>query len=100
MSMSRDRVRFKLGGRAMWMVADRGILSIDLRAAQRAFNLSPESVHNYDQITIICRPSQFARFLIYRNEMGSRNDFKDLEAILVDAPREERVIDVSKEPAL
>jgi hypothetical protein len=34
-------------------------------------------------ITIICRPSQFARFLIYRNERGIPNGFKELQPKLI-----------------
>jgi hypothetical protein len=36
----------------------------------------------YDGFYIICRPSQFARFVIYRNEVGQKNGFMDLQAKL------------------
>ena len=48
---------------------------------------------------IVCRPSQFARFLIKRNEAGGRNGFKMLNAELVTPPEELCVVDVSKRPA-
>ncbi len=31
---------------------------------------------------VICRPSQFARFMIGRNDIGMRNGFKELDAVL------------------
>lgn len=36
----------------------------------------------YGGFFIVCRPSQFARFLIFRNEAGIKNGFMDLQATL------------------
>lgn len=100
MSMSKDRVQFVLGGRGE-LRNNLGGLPIDLKAAQKAFNLSTQACFRIDHqlTTIICRPSQFARFMIYRNEMGGKNTFQNLEAKLIPAKEEPTVIDVSKEPA-
>jgi len=44
-------------------------------------NELPTPAMNYTR-TVICRPSQFARFLIGRNDVGMRNGFKELDAVL------------------
>jgi hypothetical protein len=89
MSMSTDRVRFKIDPYSM--------SSETKRAWTRAFGCAPPapSVNFPSHRTIICRPSQFARFLIYRNDEGGRNGFKELEPELF-TPEEVTVIDVSR----
>jgi hypothetical protein len=94
MAMSRDRVRFKIDPAAMSSEAR--------RAFMRAFGTSVPSGHfsscvDGGKVTVICRPSQFARFLIFRNDEGGRNGFKELEPQLF-IPEESRVVDVSKNP--
>jgi hypothetical protein len=90
--MSRDRVHFKLpyscGSRDVFV----------LEAAIYAFGLSraEASTTMRNGLTLVCRPSQFARFLIKRDELGGTNDFKGLKAVLVPAPLEKTEIDVSK----
>lgn len=98
--MSKDRVQFVLGGHGE-LRGNLGGLPVDLQAAQKAFNLSMPTCFRIDRqlTTIICRPSQFARFLIYRNELGGKNTFQALEAKLLPVKEEPTVIDVSKEPA-
>ena len=53
---------------------------------------------NMEPAKIVCRPSQFARFLIYRNDLGGKNGFKCLEPVLVPA-EQSSVVDVSHNPA-
>ncbi len=68
-------------------------------AAIRAFGMSLiqfDAWKNDGLIQIRCRPSQFARFLIYRAENISCNRFKELEAKLVPGP-ELSVVDVTKQ---
>ncbi|PBB52541.1 MULTISPECIES: hypothetical protein [Mesorhizobium] len=45
--------------------------------------------------TIICRPSQFARFLIYRADEASTR-FRQFDAELIPAARHDLIIDVSE----
>jgi hypothetical protein len=93
MSMSRDRVRFVLD------VSN--ACAATRKAFQRAFgqSLSWTPGACVSVKTIICRPSQFARFLIYRNEEGGRNGFKMLEATLFTPTMSNLPIDVSKNPS-
>lgn len=91
MSMSSDRVHFEL---------DLYNLEHASRVAyKQTFGVEPPPSrhHGAHKITIICRPSQFARFLIYRNEAGGRNLFKELNPRLEEA-NEEKVLDLSSRP--
>jgi len=89
--MSKDRVRFTLGRNG------HGVEAGALNAARRAFKLSPEAYERakYGEVTIICRPSQFAQFLIWRNENGAKNGFQELNAKLLPMQSESKVFDVS-----
>jgi len=49
---------------------------------------------DWKDVTFICRPSQFARFLIARNDAGLPNGFKELSPELF-VPQETTVFDVS-----
>lgn len=52
------------------------------------------------RVKIVCRPSQFARFLIKRNELGFVNGFIELEAVLVPENKDSLpVVDVSSRPS-
>lgn len=100
MSMSKDRVHFyanadKLGDRKY-----RNLLATAFGLTEREIPWSVPSqivdgVVERQQFKIICRPSQFARFLIWRNEAGFTNDFKGLDAKLVPAETQPKEIDVS-----
>ncbi len=86
--MSRDRVRFFLHYR---YYDDR--INVVM---YKAFGMDFDEVQklragNAGGFWIICRPSQFARFLIYRDAAGIANGFKDLNAALVD-PRQRQTI--------
>jgi hypothetical protein len=87
MSMSRDRVRF--------VIQPYGSDPATAAAFVQAFKAPFPSAPMAQELTIVCRPSQFARFLIYRNDAGGRNLFKELkpELFTPEAPKSE--IDVS-----
>lgn len=92
--MSRDRVHFTL---------DTYGLDLQTRTAfKRAFGIDPPAGPNTrpggycdTTVTVVCRPSQFARFLIYRNDEGGKNAFKNLNPKLVEI---ENILDVSINP--
>lgn len=91
MPMSRDRVRFNL--------QPYGSDHPTKDAFYKAFGAPFPSRPMGDMVIIVCRPSQFARFMIYRNDFGGKNSFKELAPVLFtpDAPKSE--IDVSGNPA-
>lgn len=88
MAMSKDRVKFYLGSKYLQHSSIFDVL-------YRAFNLTKVDIVNrtrgsaMEGLYIVCRPSQFARFMIYRNEVGIQNGFIDLQAKLVDAEDED-----------
>lgn len=79
-NMSRDRVSFFLHyryyGSEMCDVMQRAF-GIDLATFQELRGV------NEGGFWILCRPSQFTRFMIYRDEAGVVNGFKDLNAVLI-----------------
>lgn len=93
MSMSHERVKFYLPKKYIE-------LSGMQKAMRRAFDVSSMDFHtvftgSHSGRWIVCRPSQFARFLIYRAELVLRcssssmvNGFQDLQATLF-VPEEE-----------
>jgi hypothetical protein len=91
--MSKDRVHFKVKPCHAENEAFRS-------AFYHAFGQSCPKMRSeyYEGVLVVCRPSQFARFLIWRNEFGGRNSFKDLEAELVQ-PGYDDTVDVSRNPA-
>lgn len=95
MSMSKDRIHFFFPGTGYASTQPQD------EAAAKAFRMPVSHARAARQrgLEIICRPSQFARFLIYRNEMGGANDFKGLQARLVTPASQPEVCDVSKNPA-
>ena len=95
MAMSRDRVRFELPECVLKHV---GSTSGDAvrKALHEAFGIDIYPSMRICSRTIVCRPSQFARFLILRNEYGGTNSFKELNAELF-IPVSSDVMDVSKE---
>ena len=95
MSMSRDRVRFTLTPNVLgkcWQ----GYSEV----CRRAFGQGLQGDCT-EGIDIICRPSQFARFLIYRSEaihcrkIKGCNTFNELKAELF-TPECNTALDVSK----
>ncbi|ADD21643.1 hypothetical protein [Caulobacter phage Cd1] len=99
MTMSKDRVHFFLPGQHA-NDGDSRTVAVD-RAAVEAFGLplSHAKAIRKRRVEIVCRPSQFARFLIFRNVYGGVNDFKGLEAKLVTPPAPPEQVDVSRNPA-
>lgn len=95
--MSKDRVRFYLIDHSSHTNTQRLAQNI---ASQKAFKLSPHITEAAarKRVPIICRPSQFARFLIYRGEAGGQNLIKALEPVLY-TPDQPLVHDVSGNPA-
>lgn len=93
MSMSRDRVHFELDT----LNSNHATRTAFMQAFGTQFPASSRS--GVGVLTIICRPSQFARFLIYRNEHGGQNLFKELNAKLVPAAADPPLLDVSGNPA-
>jgi hypothetical protein len=92
--MSRDRVEFQIGGysggeRAQQATTRAAIEALGIEQYQIA------SAFGQTPLTVRCRPSQFARFLILRNEYGGTNDFKGLKAKLVPAVETPPIIDVA-----
>lgn len=95
MTMSKDRVRFTLP----YFYWEKPQMQ---QAVYKAFGLPKYKIECHMQrscdITIICRPSQFARFLIYRNELGLENGFKILKPELFTPEAETKTLDVSGNP--
>jgi hypothetical protein len=97
MSMSHDRVEFTLG----FLGPTHSTSSqAAVRAAKEAIGLTDSEIETLWQrpITLRVRPSQFARFMILRNEYGGVNDFKGLKAKLVPGEPPVERIDASARP--
>jgi len=97
--MSKDRVHFVLIDHTSWSTLDAKAQTL---AAVKAFRLSPHIVQAAAKkgVEIVCRPSQFARFLIYRGEFGGQNLIKALKPRLVSPPPPvPEPVDVSRNPA-
>lgn len=90
MAMSRDRVRFFVSA----TIASKSAVR---EAFREAMGTSLPVV--CDEVEVICRPSQFARFLIRREQLGGVNEFKALRAELFTPERENtKLIDATKNP--
>ncbi len=97
MPMSKDRVHFLLKD-------NQANHSDTARAAAKAFGMSVNQAQSalrngyHNPMKVVCRPSQFARFLIYRSQSVSNNAFSQFEAEL--HPEQcENTMDVSGNPA-
>lgn len=93
MAMSKDRVRFFIGDRYFALPSAKIMIG---KVMARAFGISAMASDSWLRdggVWVTCRPSQFARFLIYRNEAGITNGFMDLHAELV-AVRTDDIYDV------
>lgn len=97
MTMSRDRVRFTLTGSMLNKCRMDECLNkafnINVRTAESYLNYDRE--HDSKSMVIICRPSQFARFLIYRNEVDIDNAFKAIKPELFIPDPKKAPLDVS-----
>jgi hypothetical protein len=89
-SPSRDRVRFVLETHSIDVATSKAfVAAFDMTVPRRTG----------EALTIICRPSEFARFLIYRNDNGGKNSFKELSPTLFSPQRDRNEFDVSENPA-
>ncbi len=90
--MSRDRVKFNF-------CDNRQERHENIRAAIRAFGINTEQAGGAFECgsRIVCRPSQFARFIIYRIEEGiTINRIAQLKPVLfTPTPSRGKVLDVS-----
>ncbi|MCP4647186.1 MAG: hypothetical protein GY852_05525, partial [bacterium] len=87
MAMSRDRIKFTVstGG-------DRGFKATH-EALMAAFNMDEKEANNAinQYRTIICRPSQFARFIVFRYRAGMCiNGIKNLDPMLFMPTQQEK----------
>lgn len=94
MAMSKDRVHFtlkdSLSNRHHTINAARMAFGISKSAAAELWNA---------EARIICRPSQFARFIIYRAAKVTNNAFRQFDVELVTPRHVNTPMDVSKNPA-
>lgn len=90
--MSYDQVKFNLADTDAQRVAN-------INAAEKAFGISRGTATRIFDMhgLIVCRPSQFARFIIYRSEHIQTNRIAQLGAVLF-TPGDDRTppLDVSK----
>lgn len=94
--MSKDRVRFILPSRRTHsQEANPDNVRAMKSILHECFGINPNQIPAYTDLTIICRPSQFARFLIKRNKAGLQNNFSELKAELVEPQEVAAIIDVS-----
>jgi hypothetical protein len=95
MAMSKDRVKFYIHPTYFQYNKLYSVL-------ERAFGISANEARGYLNnygITIICRPSQFARFMIYRNDAGIKNGFMDLKPELIEPQEKQDPLDLLAEAA-
>lgn len=90
MAMSKDRVEFTL--KAYYFDNFRKFSQNGENLLRDSLNLPHEVIQkikrtalHFGEARIVCRPSQFARFLIIREQMGFQNQFKELKAKLIPA---------------
>lgn len=98
---SKDRVRFKLKEYYFTHGTTHALLHDAFGIYGPAFQDAKRQAKRYGHVEIICRPSQFARFIILREKHGFQNMFKELEADLF-VPAEvikQEPIDTSSNPA-
>lgn len=97
MAMSRDRVRFTVPSHRI--NKHHREAEVCRNVIKSIFGLDLE-IAEWEDVTIVCRPSQFARFLIARNIAGLTNGFKELKPEMFILKEEEPkpiVYNVSKE---
>lgn len=99
--MSRDRVRFDLSTQKRGSSStNRGNRKTTADLCRETLDLDITKYRDLDMkpVTVVCRPSQFARFLIKRDEYGFANSFKTLNAELFTPvePATPRLVDVSR----
>lgn len=99
MSMSKDRVRFTIRRDKAIDMAEVMKSAFDLRCHQIQSMRGRSGANGYEYITIVCRPSQFGRFIVHRCNLGYENLVRELQAeLFTPAPDKPQVLDVSKNP--
>jgi hypothetical protein len=99
--MSKDRVRFYIKNyyfkecRDFKKVLRESLGVLDLTFHEMANVASGEK----GEVEVICRPSQFARFLIHRSGVVNNNRFQELRAELFVPRQPEKPFDVSTNQA-
>jgi hypothetical protein len=98
--MSYDRVKFRIPGRSSGDSSKHYLPA--LAALRAAFGMDERTYRSksgsgYRDVEIICRPSQFARFMIKRNDAGGSNGFRELKPELFQPePACDEPVDVSR----
>lgn len=97
MSMSHDRVKFYFN--RQYFCSANSPRQEALNLLRAAFDMQEKEsrelmCQNGEGFYIVCRPSQFARFLIWRNEAGMTNGFKDLMPELIPGERDPLVREI------
>lgn len=98
-AMSKDRVRFKIQSDRILCGSSAAATT---RALEEALGIHVACLHeqarNICTLTFICRPSQFARFLILRDHYGGKNGFKELSPELFIPRKVVDPFDATKNP--
>ena len=103
--MSNDRVKFRISKCRLYgnagvrdaLQETMGLSNSEISdACRRATAESCDEGGEY--IEIVCRPSQFARFLIIRNIKGCQNGFKELNPVLFMPEENRQPLDASGNP--
>lgn len=99
--MSKDRVRFYIKNYYFTECRDfKKVLRESLGVGDMVFHdMANTACGGKGEVEVICRPSQFARFLIHRSGVVSNNRFQELRAELFVPQRPEKPFDVSTNPA-
>ena len=84
--MSEDRINFFLHYRYYKPELNEVLVKAFGLTEHQVLCLRKDNPHGF---WVHCRPSQFARFMIYRDETGMVNGFKDLNAALVEPSKPE-----------
>jgi hypothetical protein len=87
--MSKDRVRFFIGQRYFDGGRNRALCTVLRQAFDMSTGESEKLINSGEGFWITCRPSQFGRFMIYRNAAGITNGFMDLKAEIVEQASDE-----------
>jgi hypothetical protein len=98
--MSKDRVKFVLPAYYFEYVDKiRALLTGALGVTPDQYVRMRDTAQINGMVEVICRPSQFARFLIMREKAGYQNMFKELKAeLIVPVPPVVQPIDLSTNP--
>jgi len=90
--MSQDRVHFSIPARDLEKKNYKAVIEETLGIAKGSYD-------TYKDLKIICRPSQFARFVILRHvKYGEANNMAGLNMKLVKPEQPQDIIDCSRNP--